>query len=71
MEKDKLNTDFIEKMNEIKKEKSIKVNDFKKRYNLDEYELELSEQTKKEIVQSRTEYESGKTHSLKDIKKGF
>ncbi len=30
---------------------------------------ELSEQTKKEIAQSRTEYKSGKTHTLAKVKK--
>jgi hypothetical protein len=30
---------------------------------------ELSEQTKKEIAQSRAEYKAGKTHSLEKIKK--
>ncbi len=69
MDEEELNSNFVEKMNKIKKEKSIKVNDFGKRYDLDEYELELSEQTKKEIAQSRAEYKAGKTHSLTDIKK--
>ena len=69
MVKDELNPEFIEKMNEIKKEKSIKVDDFRKRYDLDENELELSEQTKREIAQSRAEYKAGKTHSLEKIKK--
>ena len=69
MDKDELNPEFIEKMNKIKKEKNIRVNDFGKRYDLDEDKLELSEQTKKEIAQSRAEYKAGKTHSLKDIKK--
>lgn len=30
---------------------------------------ELSEQTKKEIAQSRAEYKAGKTHTLEKIKK--
>ena len=30
---------------------------------------ELSEQTKKEIVQSRAEYKAGKTHTLAKVKK--
>jgi inorganic pyrophosphatase len=34
-----------------------------------EDELELSEQTKKEIAQFRTEYKAGKTHSFEKIKK--
>jgi hypothetical protein len=30
---------------------------------------ELSEQTKKEIAQSRAEYKAGKTHTLAKVKK--
>jgi len=36
---------------------------------MDEDELELNEQTKKEIAQSRAEYKAGKTHSFEKIKK--
>ena len=38
-------------------------------WDLIEDTLELSEQTKKEIAQSRAEYKAGKTHSLEKIKK--
>jgi len=42
MNGNELNSEFIEKINRIKKEKSIKVDDFGKRYNLVEDDLELS-----------------------------
>ena len=38
-------------------------------WDLIEDNQELSEQTKKEIAQSRAEYKAGKTHTLADIKK--
>jgi hypothetical protein len=38
-------------------------------WDLIEDNKELSEQTKKEIDQSRAEYKAGKTHSLEKIKK--
>ena len=38
-------------------------------WDLIEDNQELSEQTKKEIAQSRAEYKAGKTHSLEKIKK--
>jgi hypothetical protein len=38
-------------------------------WDLIEDNKELSEQTKKEIAQSRAEYKAGKTHSLEKIKK--
>ena len=38
-------------------------------WDLIEDNQELSEQTKKEIAQSRAEYKAGKTHSLETIKK--
>jgi len=38
-------------------------------WDLIEDNKELSEQTKKEIAQSRAEYKAGKTHSLDKIKK--
>ena len=38
-------------------------------WDLIEDNQELSEQTKKEIAQSRAEYKEGKTHSLEKIKK--
>ena len=38
-------------------------------WDLIEDNQELSEQTKKEIAQSRAEYKAGKTHSLAKIKK--
>ena len=38
-------------------------------WDLIEDNQELSEQTKKEIAQSRAEYKAGKTHSLDKIKK--
>ena len=38
-------------------------------WDLIEDTLELSDQTKKEIAQSRAEYKAGKTHSLKKVKK--
>ena len=38
-------------------------------WDLIEDNQELSEQTKKEIAQSRTEYKAGKTHTLEKIKK--
>jgi len=38
-------------------------------WDLIEDNQELSEQTKKEIAQSRAEYKAGKTHSLDNIKK--
>jgi len=69
MDKDDLNPKFIEKMNKIKKEKGIKVDEFGKRYHLDEDELELSEETKEDIQKSRGEYKKGKIYSLKEIKK--
>ncbi len=50
-------------------EKNIKVTNFRKRYKLDENKLKLSEQTKKEISQSRAEYKVGKIHSFEKIKK--
>ena len=71
MDEDELNSEFIEKMKKIKKEESIKVNDFIERYDLDEDELELSEQTKQEIAESRAEIKAGKVHSLKDVKKSL
>ncbi len=71
MDEDELNPEFIQKMKKIKKEESIKINDFIKRYDLDEDKLELSEQTKQEIAKSRAEYKAGKTHSLKDVKKSL
>ena len=40
-----------------------------KRKFLIEDNQELSEQTKKEIAQSRNEYKAGKTHTLAKIKK--
>ena len=36
---------------------------------MDEDELELSEETKKEIAQSRAEYKAGKTHSFEKLRK--
>ena len=63
-----LNTKFIEKINKIKKEESIKVDDFGKRYDLDEDDLELSEETIKDIKKSREEYKKGNVYSLNDIK---
>jgi len=68
MDDDELNPEFIEKINKIKKEESIKVNDFEKRYNLDEDDLELIEETIKDIKKSREEYKKGNVYSLKDIK---
>jgi hypothetical protein len=65
---DELNPEFIEKINKIKKEESIKVDDFEKKYNLDEDELELIEETIKDIKKSREEYKKGNVYSLKDIK---
>jgi len=38
-------------------------------WDLIEDNQELSEQTKKEIAQSRAEYKAGKTHTLEKIKK--
>ena len=38
-------------------------------WDLIEDSQELSEQTKKEIAQSRAEYKAGKTHTLEKIKK--
>ena len=38
-------------------------------WDLIEDNQELSDQTKKEIAQSRAEYKAGKTHSLEKIKK--
>lgn len=38
-------------------------------WDLIEDNQELSEQTKKEIAQSRAEYKEGKTHSLAEVKK--
>lgn len=38
-------------------------------WDLIEDNQELSEQTKKEIAQSRAEYKAGKTHALAKIKK--
>ena len=38
-------------------------------WDLIEDNQELSEQTKKEITQSRAEYKAGKTHTLAEIKK--
>jgi hypothetical protein len=38
-------------------------------WDLIEDNQELSEQTKKEIAQSRAEYKAGKTHTLAEIKK--
>jgi hypothetical protein len=38
-------------------------------WDLIEDNKEISEQTKKEIAQSRAEYKAGKTHSLEKIKK--
>jgi len=38
-------------------------------WDLIEDNQELSEQTKKEIAQSRAEYKAGKTHTLSKIKK--
>jgi len=38
-------------------------------WDLIEDNQELSEQTKKEIAQSRAEYKAGKTHSLEKIRK--
>jgi hypothetical protein len=38
-------------------------------WDLIEDNRELSEQTKKEIAQSRAEYKAGNTHSLEKIKK--
>ena len=38
-------------------------------WDLIEDNQELSEETKKEIAQSRAEYKAGKTHSLEKIKK--
>ena len=38
-------------------------------WDLIEDNQELSEQTKKEIAQSRNEYKAGKTHTLAKIKK--
>ena len=38
-------------------------------WDLIEDNQELSEQTKKEITQSRAEYKAGKTHTLEKIKK--
>ena len=38
-------------------------------WDLIEDNQELSEQTKKEIAQSRAEYKAGKTHTLENIKK--
>ena len=68
MDDDELNPEFIEKINKIKKEESIKVDDFEKRYNLDEDDLELIEETIKDIKKSREEYKKGNVYSLKDIK---
>lgn len=69
MGKDEFNSKFIEKMNKIKKEKGIKVNEFGKRYDLDKDEFELSKETKEGIQKSRWEYKKGKIYSLKEIKK--
>jgi len=63
-----LDPKFIEKMNKIKKEKSIKVDNFRKKYDLDENKVELSEETIKEIKRSREDYKKGNVYSLKDIK---
>jgi len=69
MDEVELNPKFIEKMNKIKKEKNIKVNNFRKRYKLDEDDLELNAETIKEIQKSRDDYKKGNVYSLKDIKK--
>ncbi len=64
----------IQISNSLKKE-LLKRKFFKKEtyeeviWDLIEDNQELSEETKKEIAQSRAEYKAGKTHSLEKIKK--
>jgi predicted nucleic-acid-binding protein len=64
----------IQISNSLKKE-LLKRKFFKKEtyeeviWDLIEDNKELSEETKKEIAQSRAEYKAGKTHSLEKIKK--
>lgn len=64
----------IQISNSLKKE-LLKRKFFKKEtyeeviWDLIEDNRELSEETKKEITQSRAEYKAGKTHTLEKIKK--
>ncbi|MDG6218910.1 MAG: hypothetical protein QCI00_05675 [Candidatus Thermoplasmatota archaeon] len=64
----------IQISNSLKKE-LLKRKFFKKEtyeeviWDLIEDNRELSEETKKEIAQSRAEYKAGKTHTLEKIKK--